>query len=80
MSTAINTYEILEIHNVNAATMDMAEKLVEYMQQFNRMAGLESLSIRRLTLAVDGQIVLLEDIEEFGFEMCIRDRACSGRI
>lgn len=67
MSTAINTYEILEIHNVNAATMDMAEKLVEYMQQFNRMAGLESLSIRRLTLAVDGQIVLLEDIEEFGF-------------
>lgn len=44
VSTAINTYEILEIHNVNAATMDMAEKLVEYMQQFNRMAGLESLS------------------------------------
>lgn len=67
MSTAINTYEILEIHNRNAATMDIAEKLVEYIQQFNHMEGLVSLSIRRLTLAVDGQIVLLEDIDEAEF-------------
>ena len=64
MSTEINTYEVLEIHNVNAATMDMTEKIVEYLQQFNHMESLESLRITKLSLTVDGETVLLEDAEE----------------
>ena len=45
MSSEINTYEVLEIHNVNAATMDMTEKLVEYLQQFIKGKELADVNI-----------------------------------
>lgn len=68
MSTEINTYEVLEINNVNADTAEVAKKLVEYLQQFNHMESLESLSIQKLSLTVDGETALLEDIEEAEWE------------
>ena len=64
MSTEINTYEVLEINNVNEDTAEVAKKLVEYLQQFNHMKSLESLNIQKLNLTVDGETVLLEGVEE----------------
>lgn len=64
MSTEINTYEVLEIHNMNADTAEVAKRLAEYLQQFNHMAGLETLSIQKLSLTVDDKTVSAEGVEE----------------
>ena len=64
MSTSICVLEMLDVKNETKETAKLLEKLVEYLQQFNHMESLESLSIRRLTLTADGQTVLLEDIDE----------------
>lgn len=66
MSTEINTYEVLEIHNVNAATMDTTEKLVEYLQQFIKGKELTDLNIPKLELTVDDRSFSLEGSEDNG--------------
>lgn len=64
MSSEINTYEVLEIHNVNAATMDMTEKLVEYLQQFIKGKELADLNIPKLELTADDRSFSLDGSED----------------
>ncbi len=67
MSLEINTCEMLRIKNENAATAEIAKKLVDYLQQLNSRKGLESLYVGNLSLDVDGKKVqLASDDDEVG--------------
>lgn len=63
MSLEINTYEMLDIQNESPDTELFAKALKDYLQQFNDLVSLQSLTINRLNLVVDDKYVHLAYLE-----------------
>lgn len=80
MSWEINTCEWHRIRNVNYETKQEVERLVGYIQQFNKMTNMESLTLHTLRFSVDGKEINIKDVSEWepGTSWVIKDGAFAG--
>ena len=65
LSWEINTCEWHKIRNVNDETRQEVERLVGYIQQFNKIMNMESMTLHTLRFSVDGKEVLIKDLSEW---------------
>jgi len=65
MSWEINTCELHRIKNVNNETKQEVERLIGYIQQFNKMMNMESINLHTLRLSVDGKEIVINDVSEW---------------
>ena len=65
MSWEINTCEWHKIRNVNDETKQETERLVKYIQQFNKMTNMENMNLHSLRFSADGKEIIIKDISEW---------------
>ena len=59
MSFEVSTYEMLEVNASNETVKGFIKNIVDYIEQFNKMKSLESLSGFRMTITADGSTTAL---------------------